>query len=119
MQVVFHLGESSGYVGRQRRPAPPPLVSGSGSSHPARGDPARGAAVDAYSATPTRGCTAVSDASGVGPGPDGEVDLVQLLTPEGVRVDHPQYEFAGDDAAIKGFYRDMVMTRRIDAEATA
>ncbi|HET9649993.1 MAG TPA: pyruvate dehydrogenase (acetyl-transferring) E1 component subunit alpha [Microlunatus sp.] len=51
------------------------------------------------------------------PGPD--VDLVQLLTPEGERVDHPHYAFAGDDDQIKAFYRDMVMTRRVDSEATA
>jgi len=47
------------------------------------------------------------------------VDLVQLLTPEGLRVDHPTYAFSGDDLDIRGFYRDMVLTRRIDAEATA
>ena len=46
-------------------------------------------------------------------------ELVQLLTPEGVRIDHPDYAFTGDDEQIKGFYRDMVMTRRLDAEATA
>ena len=52
------------------------------------------------------------------PGP-AEPDLVQLLTPEGVRVDHPHYTFSGDDEQIKSFYRDMVMTRRVDSEATA
>jgi 2-oxoisovalerate dehydrogenase E1 component alpha subunit len=57
----------------------------------------------------------VSDASGA----SAEVELVQLLTPEGVRVEHPQYSFDGDDEQIKGWYRDMVLTRRIDAEATA
>src|SRR6478609_1167383 len=48
-----------------------------------------------------------------------DVDLVQLLTPEGERVDHPHYAFTGGDEQIKSFYRDMVLTRRIDAEATA
>jgi 2-oxoisovalerate dehydrogenase E1 component subunit alpha len=57
----------------------------------------------------------VSDASGA----SAEVELVQLLTPEGERVEHPQYSFDGDDEQIKGWYRDMVLTRRIDAEATA
>ncbi|GAA3633516.1 pyruvate dehydrogenase (acetyl-transferring) E1 component subunit alpha [Microlunatus ginsengisoli] len=52
------------------------------------------------------------------PGPN-EPDLVQLLTPEGLRVDHPLYSFSGDDEQIKSFYRDMVMTRRVDSEATA
>ena len=49
-------------------------------------------------------------------------NLVQLLTPEGERVEHPDFTLdLGDDedGAIKGFYRDMVMTRRIDTEATA
>ena len=50
---------------------------------------------------------------------DGGPDLVQLLTPEGERVEHPDFSFDLDDEAIKGFYRDMVLTRRIDTEATA
>ena len=52
-------------------------------------------------------------------GSSADIELVQLLTPEGVRVDHPHYSFGGDDEQIRGFYRDMVFTRRIDAEATA
>ena len=48
-----------------------------------------------------------------------DIELVQLLTPEGERVDHRNYAFAGDDEQVRGFYRDMVLTRRIDAEATA
>jgi pyruvate dehydrogenase E1 component alpha subunit len=50
---------------------------------------------------------------------DGGPDLVQLLTPEGERVEHSEFSFDLDDEAIKGFYRDMVLTRRIDVEATA
>jgi 2-oxoisovalerate dehydrogenase E1 component subunit alpha len=50
---------------------------------------------------------------------DDQPDLIQLLTPEGERVEHPEFAFALDDEAIKGFYRDMVLTRRIDVEATA
>jgi 2-oxoisovalerate dehydrogenase E1 component alpha subunit len=49
----------------------------------------------------------------------GGPDLVQLLTPEGERVDHPDFSFDLGDDAILGFYRDMVLTRRIDTEATA
>ena len=49
----------------------------------------------------------------------GDVQLVQLLTPEGERLEHPEYAFAGDDELIKGFLTDMVLTRRIDAEAIA
>ena len=48
-----------------------------------------------------------------------EVEFVQLLTPEGERVEHPDYAFDLDDETIKGFYRDMVLVRRIDTEATA
>ncbi len=55
-----------------------------------------------------------------GPSHEGEgPELVQLLTPEGERVEHPDFAFDLDDEAIKGFYRDMVLTRRIDTEATA
>jgi 2-oxoisovalerate dehydrogenase E1 component alpha subunit len=57
------------------------------------------------------------------PTPTGGPDFVQLLTPEGQRVDHPDYAFdAGDrdeGEVIRGFYRDMVLTRRIDTESTA
>jgi len=49
----------------------------------------------------------------------GDVELIQLLTPEGERRDHPEYAFAGDDGQIRAFLTDMVLTRRIDAEAIA
>jgi 2-oxoisovalerate dehydrogenase E1 component alpha subunit len=44
-------------------------------------------------------------------------ELIQLLTPEGERTDHPEYPLG--DADIKGMYRDMVLVRRIDTEAIA
>jgi 2-oxoisovalerate dehydrogenase E1 component alpha subunit len=44
---------------------------------------------------------------------------VQLLTPEGERVEHPDYAFAGDDEMIRGFYAQMALVRRVDAEAIA
>jgi pyruvate dehydrogenase E1 component alpha subunit len=50
---------------------------------------------------------------------DGGPELIQLLTPEGERVEHPDFAFDLDDEHILGFYRDLVMTRRIDTEATA
>src|SRR3954447_9918565 len=55
---------------------------------------------------------------------DGGPELVQLLTPEGERVEHPKFRFepgGGADEAetIRGFSRDMVLTRRIDTESTA
>ena len=45
--------------------------------------------------------------------------FVQLLTPEGRRVDHPDFAYAGDDASIAAHLRAMVLARRLDAEATA
>jgi 2-oxoisovalerate dehydrogenase E1 component alpha subunit len=43
--------------------------------------------------------------------------LIQLLTPEGERIDHPDYpvELTADD--IRDMYRDLVLVRRIDTEA--
>jgi len=51
-------------------------------------------------------------------------DLIQLLTPEGERVEHPEFRFdpgPGVDEAemIRGLLRDMVLCRRLDNEATA
>jgi pyruvate dehydrogenase E1 component alpha subunit len=48
-----------------------------------------------------------------------EGEMVQLLTPEGERVSHPDYAFTGTDNQILGLYRDMFMVRRLDQEATA
>jgi 2-oxoisovalerate dehydrogenase E1 component alpha subunit len=44
-----------------------------------------------------------------------DCELIQLLTPEGERVEHPQYPLG--DVDIKGLYRDMVLVRRVDTEA--
>jgi len=46
-------------------------------------------------------------------------ELVQLLTPEGERVDHPDYTLDLTDEEYRGLYRDLVMVRRIDTEAMA
>lgn len=46
-------------------------------------------------------------------------EMVQLLTPEGERVEHSDFSFEGTDEEIAGYLRDMVMTRRLDNEATA
>jgi pyruvate dehydrogenase E1 component alpha subunit len=60
------------------------------------------------------------DGAVFGPATDGDgPELVQLLTPDGERREHPDYSFDLDDEAIQSFYRDLVLTRRIDAEATA
>src|SRR5579859_545218 len=46
-------------------------------------------------------------------------ELVQLLTPEGERIDHPDYPLDLTTDDIKGLYRDLVLVRRIDTEAIA
>ncbi|MEU6974707.1 MULTISPECIES: pyruvate dehydrogenase (acetyl-transferring) E1 component subunit alpha [unclassified Streptomyces] len=48
-----------------------------------------------------------------------EPELVQLLTPEGQRVQHPEYDIDLNSEELRGLYRDMVLSRRFDAEATA
>ncbi|MFJ5996975.1 pyruvate dehydrogenase (acetyl-transferring) E1 component subunit alpha [Streptomyces sp. NPDC092370] len=51
-----------------------------------------------------------------------EPQLVQLLTPEGKRVKNAEYDkyVAGiTPEELRGLYRDMVLTRRFDAEATS
>ncbi|MDJ0340294.1 pyruvate dehydrogenase (acetyl-transferring) E1 component subunit alpha [Streptomyces sp. H10-C2] len=47
----------------------------------------------------------------------GEPELVQLLTPEGKRVEHSEYSIDLTPEELRGLYRDMVLTRRFDAEA--
>ncbi|MEW1902024.1 MULTISPECIES: pyruvate dehydrogenase (acetyl-transferring) E1 component subunit alpha [unclassified Streptomyces] len=48
-----------------------------------------------------------------------EPELVQLLTPEGERVQHPDYDIDLSAEELRGLYRDMVLTRRFDSEATS
>jgi len=53
---------------------------------------------------------------------DGGPEMVQLLTPEGQRVDNTEYDhYVADltDEDLRGFYRDLVLIRRVDTEATA
>jgi 2-oxoisovalerate dehydrogenase E1 component alpha subunit len=53
---------------------------------------------------------------------DGGPDMVQLVTPEGERVSDERFDPIVDGLTqedIQGFYRDMVLVRRIDNEATA
>lgn len=44
---------------------------------------------------------------------------VQLLTPEGERVPHPDYDISLSGSEMRDLYRDMVLVRRLDTEATA
>ncbi|MDT7547502.1 MAG: 2-oxoisovalerate dehydrogenase component alpha subunit [Actinomycetota bacterium] len=62
---------------------------------------------------PTTETTPVASSTTAGP------ELVQLLTPEGERVSHPDYDIDLTDEEYRGFYRDLVLVRRIDVEATA
>ena len=50
--------------------------------------------------------------------PAEQPELVQLLTPEGERVEHSEYSIDLSHDELRGLYQDMVMTRRFDAEAT-
>jgi pyruvate dehydrogenase E1 component alpha subunit len=46
-------------------------------------------------------------------------ELVQLLTPEGERVEHPEYAIELSDDELRDLYRDLELVRRWDVEATA
>jgi pyruvate dehydrogenase E1 component alpha subunit len=61
----------------------------------------------------------VESAAGVAPPAPPDPSLVQLLTPEGKRVEHPDYSVDLTDEEYRGLYRDLVLSRRIDTEATA
>lgn len=55
-------------------------------------------------------------------GPLTDDGLVQLLTPAGERVTHPEHEVWAADLTpdrLRAMYRDMVLTRRFDTEATS
>ena len=67
----------------------------------------------ATDADPTTGAVALD-----GTPPDSP-DLVQLLTPEGQRLEHPDYPLDISDDDVRGLYRDLVLVRRLDVEATA
>jgi 2-oxoisovalerate dehydrogenase E1 component alpha subunit len=49
--------------------------------------------------------------------PAADPGLIQLLTPEGERIDHPDYPLDLTAADIRSMYRDLVLVRRIDTEA--
>ena len=44
---------------------------------------------------------------------------VQLLSPEGERLTHAEYDITLTDAEMRSLYRDLVLVRRVDTEATA
>ncbi len=47
------------------------------------------------------------------------VEAIQLLTPEGERLEHPDYPLDLTADEVKALYRDLVLVRRIDTEAIA
>ena len=57
--------------------------------------------------------------AGLGTLAGNEQELVQLLTPEGERVEHPGYPLDVSVEEIRGLYRDLVLVRRIDTEAVS
>jgi 2-oxoisovalerate dehydrogenase E1 component alpha subunit len=52
-------------------------------------------------------------------GADAPPELVQLLTPEGERVEHPDYDIDLTPDEVRSLYRDLVLVRRVDLEAVA
>jgi 2-oxoisovalerate dehydrogenase E1 component alpha subunit len=50
---------------------------------------------------------------------EGGAETVQLLTPEGERVSHPDFDIDISAEELRGLYRDMVLVRRVDREANA
>ncbi|MEU3947445.1 pyruvate dehydrogenase (acetyl-transferring) E1 component subunit alpha [Streptomyces sp. NPDC029526] len=78
------------------------------------GATAKKAAGAAKKATTARKATGAAESA--------EPALVQLLTPEGKRVKNAEFDpYVADITAddLRGLYRDMVLTRRFDAEATS
>ncbi|MDQ6874021.1 MAG: pyruvate dehydrogenase (acetyl-transferring) E1 component subunit alpha [Actinomycetota bacterium] len=63
----------------------------------------------------------LSEAAGdlAGAATAADTQLIQLLTPEGERVDYPGYSLDLSDDGYRALYRDLVLVRRIDVEATA
>src|ERR1700691_2514208 len=70
--------------------------------------------VDADGAITAPGGTAVLDRP-----PGTRTETIQLLTPEGERIEHPDYPLNRTAGEAKDFYRDVVEVRRIDTEAIA
>jgi 2-oxoisovalerate dehydrogenase E1 component alpha subunit len=96
----------------QSRHGPPPAGDG---------DPATGpdhkewhVAVDADGAvTAAPGSASLDGQAG------SRVETIQLLTPEGELLEHPDYPLELSADEVKGLYRDLVLVRRIDTEAIA
>src|SRR3979490_3124139 len=71
--------------------------------------------------TPATGATPTAEQviAGLRATTEGGADLVQLLTPEGERVSHPDFDVEISAEELRGLYRDMVLVRRFDREGDA
>src|SRR6201994_809919 len=63
--------------------------------------------------------SAPAAAAGLPQAAGAPAELIQLLTPEGERLRHPDYPLDLTAEEIQGLYRDLVLVRRIDTEAIA
>ena len=63
--------------------------------------------------------SASAAAAGLPPDAGAREELIQLLTPEGERVEHPGYPLDISAAELRSLYRDLVLVRRMDTEAIA
>jgi 2-oxoisovalerate dehydrogenase E1 component subunit alpha len=63
--------------------------------------------------------TAPGSPGGLDRPPGPRTETIQLLTPEGERVEHPDYPLELTTDEVKDLYRDLVLVRRIDTEAIA
>ena len=63
--------------------------------------------------------SAPAAAAGLPPEAGAPEELIQLLTPEGERVEHPDYPLDISARELQGLYRDLVLVRRLDTEAIA
>src|ERR1700761_4851419 len=97
---------------RQRSPGTFSRTAGAGDPSPGRGKEWH-VTVDSGAAT-----TAVSAIDQPAPDlPDQAGEFVQLLTPEGERIDHPDYPLDLSTDDIRSMYRDLVLVRAIDTVA--
>jgi pyruvate dehydrogenase E1 component alpha subunit len=73
----------------------------------------------AHEVMPPPLASAPAAAAGLPPEAGAPEELIQLLTPEGERVDHPDYPLGISARELQGLYRDLVLVRRMDTEAIA
>ena len=73
----------------------------------------------AHEVMPPPLASAPAAAAGLPPEAGAPEELIQLLTPEGERVDHPDYPLDISARELQGLYRDLVLVRRMDTEAIA